>query len=226
MYISSPHRRYGCHFGPWRHAAILAASVALAAAPAALSQGFSGTMGLGSAKTVGIKQLLPATVNLNQKHIKIESVTDIANANELAKILKTKLVTMIQKDPRFIVDEAHPQTILRFTITNSYTEERHYTMGAGSAAQNCTGFTGKVEVSYQALDASNQAPLDSENLVASIADQQHTSNSVWNPLRMGSKGGACGTSAKETLHEAQDQLVDEIVHQMGQRAAPTRPRLW
>jgi hypothetical protein len=38
-------------------------------------------------------------------------------------------------------------------------------------------------------------------------------------MRLGK--GACGTEAKTSMHEARDALVDGIVKQMGQRAAPT-----
>lgn len=186
------------------------------------AQGFSGTMGLGAAKTVGIKRLLPAAVNLNQKHIKVEATSAIKTNGELVTILKTKLVTMIQHDPRFIIDERSPQTLLTFTVTNSYIEARHYTVGTGNSTQACTGYTGKLEVSYQALDAANHAPLDSENLVAQIVEDKNKNASFMDTLRAPLKRGtACGTDAKETEHEAQDELVDGIVHQMAQRAAPT-----
>jgi hypothetical protein len=184
----------------------------------AFSQGFSSAMGLRDAKTVGIKRLLPATVNLNQKRISIEAISAIQTNGELVMILKTKLVTMIQSDPRFIVDEKNPQTVLKFTVTNSYIEEKHYTIGTGNTAQACTGFTGKLEVSYQALDAANHAPFDSENLVAVIVSDDKKAPSFKDFLRPG-KGGACNSGAKSSTHEAQDELVDGIVHQI--RAAPT-----
>jgi hypothetical protein len=188
-------------------------------------QGFSGPMGLGPAKTVGIKQLLPAAVNLNQKRIKIEATSAIQTNGELVKILETKLRTMIQRDPRFIVDERNPQTLLKFTVTNSYVEEKHYSVpGPNNTMQPCVGYTGKLEVSYQAMDSSNQAPLDSENLVASIIQEeskQGGGNSWGSIFHVPSRGGTCGTAAKSSTHEAQDELVDGIVHQMGQRAAPT-----
>jgi hypothetical protein len=193
------------------------------------SQGFSGTLGMGSAKTVGIKQLLPATVNLSNKRIAIKATSAIkTTSDELVTILQTKLVTFIQKDPRFRVDNQHPQTLLKFTVTNSYIEERHYSVpGPNNSTVPCNGFTGKLEVSYQAFDTSNDAPLDSENLVAQIAEedeksqQQSLAGGLKDTLTFHRNKGACGTDAKTTMHEAQDQVVDGIVRQMAQRAAPT-----
>jgi len=183
------------------------------------AQGFSGTLGMGGAKTVGIKRRLPATVNLNQKRITVEALSAIPNQTELVAVLRTKLTTMIQGDSRFIVDDKNPQTILRLTITNSYIDPKKYEVGTGNSAQSCTAYVGKVEVSYQAIDASNQAPLDSENLVSSINAQPETVPGWKGMLHVGK--GACGTEAKSSMHEAQDALVDGIVREMGQRAAPT-----
>lgn len=184
----------------------------------------------GGPKTVSIKQLLPATVNLNQKKIRIEATTAMnGTAADLPVILKTKLVTMIQRDPRFIVDEKTPQTILKFVITNYYVEERRITLGSGNSAQNCTIYTGKLEVSYQALEATSTAPLDSENLSYAITmePKKASTGGLREVFRMPSGGSRepCGTGGKTTPHEAQDELVDQIVHQMGQRAAPTEELL-
>jgi hypothetical protein len=182
----------------------------------------------GGPKSVSVKQLLPATVNLNQKRIKIEATAAMAGtAADLPPILKTKLVTMIQRDPRFIVDDKNPETILRFIITNDYIDERRVTTGAGAATQNCQVFTGKLEVSYQAIEASTNAPLDSENLSYAITIEPKKDSGggalsgVKGVFSRGSNKEPCGTGGKLTSHEAQDELVDQIVHQMGQRAAPT-----
>jgi hypothetical protein len=176
-------------------------------------------------KVVSVKRLLPATVNLNQKRILIVATSAMTGTEaDLPNILKTKLVTMIQRDPRFIVDEKKPETILKFVITNSYIEERHMTVGAGSSAQNCTGFTGKLEVSYQALEVGTNAPLDSENLSHAITMDNRT-ESGGGLKSLGSVFShavvPCGSGGKSTMHEAWDELVDQIVHQMAQRAAPT-----
>lgn len=193
--------------------------LAICVPPGLRGQGFGGTLGVGSAKTVGIKQRLPAAVNLTQKRIAVKAVALNTKQTELRDVLQTKLTTMIQGDSRFIVDESNPQTILKLTITNSYIDEQHYNVGTGSSTQNCTAFVGKLEVSYQAIDASNQAPLDSENLVSAISADTQTQSSWKDVLHRGK--GACGTEAKSSMHEAQDALVDGIVHKMGQRAAPT-----
>lgn len=182
-------------------------------------QGFGGTLGMGSAKTVGIKRRLPAAVNLNQKRITVDALSAVPNQTELVMVLRTKLTTMIQGDSRFIVDDKNPQTILRLTITNSYVDEKSYVIGSGNTAQNCRSYVGKVEVSYQALDASNQAPLDSENLSSSTSPDTSSSGGWKDILHRGK--GACGTEGKSTVHEARDILVDGIVREMGQRAAPT-----
>lgn len=192
--------------------------VAVASLPG-FGQGFGGTLGMGTAKTVGIKRRLPATVNLNQKRITVVALSAVPNQTELVAVLQTKLTTMIQGDSRFIVDEKNPQTILRLTITNSYIDQKNYAVGTGSSAQTCVAFIGKLEVSYQAIDASNQAPLDSENLVAAISAEPENSSGFKGMMRLGK--GACGTEAKTSMHEARDALVDGIVKQMGQRAAPT-----
>jgi hypothetical protein len=188
-------------------------------------QGFGGTLGMGSAKTVGIKRRLPAAVNLNQKRITVEALSAIQTQPELVPVLRTKLTTMIQGDSRFIVDNKNPQTILRLTVTNAYIDQKNYSVGTGSSAQNCVAFVGKVEVSYQAIDASNQAPLDSENLVSVVSAEPNAETSWkdtgWKDILHRGGKGACGTEAKSSMHEAQDALVDGIVRQMGQRAAPT-----
>ena len=191
-----------------------------------MGQGF-GSM-VHAAKTVSLRRLLPATVNLNQKRIRVEATMAMhSNDQDVIVVLKTKLVTAIQRDPRFIIDETKPETLLHFVVTNFYVEQSHYTIGTGASATNCTAFTGKMEVSYQALEATTGAPLDSENLVYAIVneDPKHSSGGMRDMLKLHgdprAKRGACGTAAKSTLHEAQDDLVDHIVKQMYQRAAPS-----
>jgi hypothetical protein len=189
-------------------------------------QGFGNTFS--AAKSVTVQRLLPATVNLNGKRIRVEATAAMHTINQdVELVLKTKLVTAIQKDPRFIIDEARPETLLKFTITNYYVEERHYTVGTGQGQTQCTAFTGKLEASYQALEASSGAPLDSENLVYSLNNddqkQQETLGlgSILGRVDPRAKKGNCGTAGKATLHEAQDELIDALVKQMYQRAAPS-----
>jgi hypothetical protein len=85
-----------------------------------------------------------------------------------------------------------------------------------------------MEASYQALEAGTNAPLDSENLVYSLNDddQKHETSSggfgsIFGRVDPRAKKGNCGTSGKSTQHEAEDELVDSVVKQMYQRAAPS-----
>jgi hypothetical protein len=199
---------------------------AFALAAPVFCQGFGN--GLSAPKTVTVQRLLPATVNLNGKRIRIEATAAVHTINQdVPLILKTKLVTAIQKDPRFIVDESRPETILKFTITNFYVEERHYTIGTGTNQTQCTAFTGKMEASYQALEAGTNAPLDSENLVHSMNNddqKQDVSSSLtglFGRVDPRARRGSCGTAGKSTQHEADDELIDSVVKQMYQRAAPS-----
>src|ERR1019366_9791934 len=92
------------------------------------SQGF----GLIGKKAVTINRLLPPSVNLKGKRIRVEA-TAAALQNTSAQVqalLRTKLVTLIQKDPRFILSETNPQTVLKFTVTNVYIDQ--YTTGSGA----------------------------------------------------------------------------------------------
>src|SRR5262245_10304805 len=124
--------------------------------PAALwSQGFSGIgamVGAGK-KTVVVKRLLPATVNLNHKRIRVDARVEanIKQGADLPSLLKTKLTVMIQKDPRFIIDEAKPETLLKFAVTNYYLEQ--YTLPAVNNQPPAHAWRGKIEVAYRAVEA-------------------------------------------------------------------------
>jgi len=187
------------------------------------AQGFGGLVGIKKAKEATLKRMLPATVNLNGKRIKVLAVAASAKIDpELVTILRTMLVTSIQKDSRFILDERNPETLLKFTITNFYVESRVAAVPGANPPQNCTMWTGKIESSYQALEVGTDAPLDSENLGYAITTEGPkavSGASKFNPL--GTKRGSCGTGAKETPNEARDELADAIVKQMAQRAAPS-----
>jgi hypothetical protein len=187
------------------------------------AQGFGGLVGLKKAKDATLKRMLPATVNLNQKRIKVVAVAASSKQvdPELVTVLRTKLVTLIQKDNRFILDERNPETLLKFTITNFYVESRQADVPGSKPPQKCTMFTGKIESSYQAIEVSTDAPLDSENLEYAISTdgpKAVPATSKFNPL--GSKQGTC-TGVKATANEARDELADAIVKQMAQRAAPS-----
>src|SRR5580700_10148979 len=102
--------------------------------PVALhAQGF----GLLQKKVVTIQRLLPPTVNLNGKKIRVEAIAEGAQKNDqLQELLKTKLVTLIQKDPRFILNETSPETILKFTVTNYYVEKWNQGTGNNKTVSN------------------------------------------------------------------------------------------
>ena len=205
--------------------------------PISLSgQGFGNALTGTKPKTVSVRRLLPATVNLNGKRIRVEATMAVHSANEdVLVVLKTKLVTAIQRDPRFIIDEDKPETLLHFSVTNYYIEPNRYIVGTGPTQNHCTKYSGKMEVSYQALEAVTGAPLDSENLVYTIAPGEAPKNSTkekatngvtgqitkHNPFKEKPKPESCGNSGKDTLHEAQDEMADQIVRQMYQRAAPS-----
>jgi hypothetical protein len=178
--------------------------------PVALhAQGF----GLIQKKVVTINRLLPPTVNLNGKRIRVEATADNVqkDGDQLRSLLKTKLVTLIQKDPRFILNETSPQTILKFTITNFYTEK--WTSGAG--ANQTVSNRGKIEVAYQAIDVATDTALDSENLTQT-AGYDLGQSSLMDQFHINKKK----TAAEKSENETRDQLVDGIVDAMARRIAP------
>jgi hypothetical protein len=185
------------------------------------AQGFGGLAGVRKPKEATLKRMLPASVNLNQKRIKVLALGVSAKIpKDLLEILQTKLVTSIQKDPRFILDDRNPETLLRFTVTNYYVEAR--TIPASGNIPACTFYTGRIESSYQAVEVSTDAPLDSENLSHAITEegtQKNTGGVLGHVLRGTTR--SCGTGAKATENEARDELVDGIVTQMSRRAAPS-----
>jgi tetratricopeptide (TPR) repeat protein len=192
---------------------LLFAAVFVVSSPAH-GQGF----GTFSRKVVTIHRLLPATVNLNGKRIRVESLGEksLLEGAELPSLLKTKLVTMIQKDPRFILNEEHPQTILRFTITNCYVEEWTVNVGTNTAHK---AYRGKIEVSYQAIDVATNAALDSENLTH-VAGYEPTKGPSWSDVLRKNKDKQ-SAAAEMSSNETRDQLVSGIVESMGRRVAPT-----
>jgi len=179
--------------------------------------GFGSTIGLKRPKEAVLKRILPASVNLNQKRIKVLAIPASPTIpQDLLTILRTKLVTSIQKDSRFIVDDRNPETLLNFTVTNYYVEPR--TFAASGNIPACTFYTGKIEASYQAVEVGTEAPLDSENLLHAISEEGVRSTTKL--LSLHRPTGGCGTQAKQTANEARDELVDGIVTEMSRRAAP------
>jgi hypothetical protein len=173
------------------------------------SQGF-GVLGH---KVVTINRLLPPTVNLKGKRIRVEATAAaVQNAStQVEALLRTKLVTLIQKDPRFILSDTNPETVLKFTVTNVYTDL--YTTGTG--ANQTRSVHGKIEVAYQAIDVATNQALDSENLVQEVGyDPKAGLNlQIFNTDK--NKRAAEGSE-----NEARDQMVDGIVSQMARRIAP------
>ena len=213
--------------GTWVRARAIYLVTALAAfAGVSTGQGFTTRIGTGK-QFATLRRLLPATVNLNGKRIKIEpkDLTGQARHNQPGQgispgdltILKTKLITAIQKDNRFVESETNPETILQFTITEYYIDKIGWTASGNSGA--CEAYIGKMEVSYQAIEPVTKVALDSENLSEAIErNPQKTVNGVTGVLH---KESACGTQAAESPSQARDELMDSIVRQMARRAAPT-----
>jgi hypothetical protein len=164
-------------------------------------------------KVVTINRLLPPTVNLNGKRIRVEATADSLqrDGEQLRSLLKTKLVTLIQKDPRFILSETSPETILKFSITNYYQEKRT----AGSGANTSVANRGKIEVAYQAIDVATNTALDSENLTET-AGYDPGSPGLLDTFHMSKKKQAAEGSENET----RDQLISDIVDSMARRIAP------
>jgi hypothetical protein len=178
---------------------------------AARAQGF----GLLQKKAVTINRLLPPTVNLKGKRIRVEATADSLQkgGDELRALLKTKLVTLIQKDPRFILSETSPETVLKFTITNYYIEK--VTQGTGNS--RTVSNRGKIEVAYQAMDVATGSALDSENLTQ-IAGYDPVSAGMFDALHINTNKKKQAAEASE--NETRDQLISGIVDSMARRIAP------
>jgi hypothetical protein len=182
----------------------------LIASPVVLhAQGF----GTFQKKVVTINRLLPPTVNLKGKRIRVEATADSVqkDGEQLRSLLKTKLVTLIQKDPRFILNETSPETILKFSITNFYTEQ----VTSGTGANRTVANRGKIEVAYQAIDVATGSALDSEILMQT-AGYDPGQIGLLDALHMNKKKQA----AEASLNETRDQLVSGIVDSMARRIAP------
>jgi tetratricopeptide (TPR) repeat protein len=181
------------------------------------AQGF----GLFSRKVATINRMLPPSINLKGKKIKIEATADSIqhDGDQLRALLKTKLVTLIQKDPRFILNEISPQTVLKFSITNFYTEKWTINPGTQNARD---AYRGKIEVAYQAMDVGTDVALDSENLVQTAGyDPTAGSTSFLGLPSSSSRSNANKVAAEESENETRDQLVNGIVESMAMRIAPT-----
>lgn len=183
------------------------------AASLTFAQGF----GMFSKKTATVNRLLPPTVNLNGKRIRVDSfATGIQDGDQLKSLLKTELVTLIQKDPRFILNETSPETILKFTVTRSYIERWQ---GAVINGQQQQSYRGKIEVAYQAIDTATNSALDSEILTHEVG-YNPTEQPKWTDIIHKSGGTKKQEAAEASENEAEDQLIEGIVTKMGKRIAP------
>jgi len=198
---------------------------ALCEASDALAQGFSGM--LGGKKEATLKRKLAPYVNIKNKRIKIIAEALGNTPKDIADVLKTKFVTDVQKDLGYIVDESNPETILKFTVTTFDAEIRQGTRQSGSSSLPFTTVNGNVEVSYQALEAQSNAPLDSENLVETFKKEYSSPvNTDTVALRkIPILGGipttkSTGSSTAPSQSELRNNLINAIVKQMAQRAAP------
>ncbi len=179
--------------------------------------GNAGLPGFRGDKKMVIKRLLPPAVNLTHKRIGVLSEAQGGVKPEIADVLKTRVVTAIQRDPNFIVDEAHAETHLSFKITTFRVEEVH-TVGTGNPPATCISHTGRADVSYQAIEAKTGIPQDSENLSWTIGANKPSSDgpsSIWTRSL-----SHCGTGGKASDGEAMDDLYEHLVQQVTQRAAP------
>ena len=202
---------------------------ALCEASEALAQGFSNM--LGGKKEATLKRKLAPYVMIKNKRIKIVAEAQGNTPKDIAEVLKTKFVADVQKDLGYIVDEDNPETILKFTVTTFDAEVRPGTRQSGSNTVPFTMVNGNVEVSYQALEAQSNAPLDSENLVESFKKEYSSPvNADSVALRkIPILGGipttkSTGSSAAPSQSELRNNLINGIVKQMAQRAAPVEER--
>ena len=190
--------------------------------------------GIEKPHTVALKRILPATVNLNEKTISIlahnMTGTQVGRQGYVMPtggrgimqgdldVLRTKLITAIQKDNRFMINDANPETTIQFDVTEYYIEQHNKQFGN----QTCMEWTGKMEVSYQAKERRSGVVLDSENLTASLADRAAKGPGTFSHVPLVGKKGACNSdSAVDSPNEARDALMDTIVSEMARRATPT-----
>jgi len=195
---------------------------------AALAQGFSKWSG-GKMETVLKRKLAPYVV-IKNKRIKIIAIAQGNTPKEVPEILQTKLVTDVQKDTGFIVDENNPETILKFTVTAFDVEFRSGTRQSGNNTIPFTLVNGNIEVSYQAIEAKSNAPVDSENLVDNFKQDYPPSSSdhrgaggVLSTLT-GNVFNRSDPSLPPSQSEVRNLLINSIVKQMAQRAAPIEER--
>ncbi len=198
----------------------LCALALLASGRIAGGQSFSSLRG---GKKMIIKRLLPPAVNLNRKRIGVASEAQGGAPPAVAAVLKTRVLTAIQKDPNFVVDDKNPETRLSFMVTEFRVERQQVQSSATNPPTTCTVFVGRADVSYQAIDVATGVPQDSENLSSRIdlgKGRVRDSKIPGIPLSFPRGGVSCEQYGKLTESAATDELYDDLVHQMTQRAAP------
>lgn len=209
--------RFNMRGACWKPVLVFSVMVGLGA-NAARGQGW----GMVSPKTTMITRLLPPTVNLRGKAVRVEAsiAGNFPEGQALDAGLKARLVAQIQTDPRIIISETNPQTILRFTITNFYLETYNVQTATGpfgtGTKTSTPKYRGKMEVAYQAVAADSGRPLDSANLkeVAGY-DIEKDGGGLTNPFRRNRPQEAAAGSP----HECKDQLINGINEQMAMRIA-------
>ena len=161
-------------------------------------------------KTATIRRLLPASEDLKHKRINVEASMEPSVTEKGAKtapgLLRTKLITMVQQDPRMIVDEVHPETLLKLRLTNFFTELWTGTNDKGAPTKE---WRGKMEVSYQAVDLGTNIVVDSDNIAVQVGYPDMETRSA---IRH-----AAGLGSENLLV---DRLVDSIYQSVGQRVSP------
>lgn len=177
-----------------------------------------------------LKRKLAPYVTIKDKRIKIIAESQGNAPKEIAEILKTKFRVDVQKDLGYIVDDENPETILVFTVTAFDVEFRPGTRQSGNSVVNYTLVNGNVEVSYQALEAKTNAPLDSENLVDRFNQDfppSGYSDTGWlkvNPIDKINPWKDRNMSVPPSQSEVRSLLIQNIVRLMAQRAAPVEER--
>ncbi len=162
-------------------------------------------------------------------NLKIIAVAQGNTPKEIPEILKTKLITDVQKDTGFVVDENNPETVLKFTVTAFDVEFRSGTRQSGNSTIPFTMVNGNIEVSYQAIESKTNAPVDSENLVDNLKQDYPPSSSDKRglggllPSFTGILKGS-DPNLTPSQSEVRNFLVNSIVKQMAQRAAPVEER--
>jgi hypothetical protein len=173
--------------------------------------------------TMRLTRVVPPNVDLMDKRIKVEAKATSAVPPALVNNLRTKLITELQQDTRRIIDEKTPQIILRFTVTNFHAANREERRQCGNTPCNATVVTGDLQVSYQALNTENDAPVDSENLQAKYKEEFGQGAA----RKGGIFGGVPGLGQHANkggmpdANELMNILVSDIVAQMARRAVTT-----